>query len=78
MYKLPYDKKLHFSAGLGIALLVGILFGPILGLQIGIIIGIVKEIYDWHDYGLFDIYDMISTWAGSLVGYGLVYILHII
>lgn len=70
---IPYDKKLHFGAGLGIALLVGIVsFVPWYGLVAGVLAGIAKEVYDWHDYGKFDVKDMIATWIGALVGFGII------
>lgn len=65
--KIPYDKKLHFRWGCIIALLIG-LYDPILGLSTGVVAGVAKEVYDYLDYGLFDKYDMLATWAGALTG----------
>ena len=40
---IPKDKKLHFLAGLIIALLGGVIIGPITGIGFAIAAGIVKE-----------------------------------
>ncbi len=64
---MPYDKKLHFLWGCIIALLIG-LYNPIYGLSAGVVAGVAKEVYDYLDYGLFDKYDMLATWAGALIG----------
>ena len=71
---MAQDKKLHLLAGLGIAIIFG-WQNPLIGLGAGIIAGVAKEVYDYLDYGLFDKQDMFYTWAGSLLGAGLVYIL---
>lgn len=65
--KIPYDKKLHFRWGCIISILLG-LYDPVLGLSTGITAGAAKEVYDYYDYGLFDKYDMLFTWAGALTG----------
>lgn len=65
--KIPYDKKLHFLCGFLISLLVG-LYNPLYGLLAGVTAGVAKELYDYYDYGLFDKYDMLATWAGALIG----------
>ncbi len=61
------DKKLHMLCGLLISLLIG-LDNPIYGLFAGVVAGAAKEVYDYLDYGLFDKYDMLATWAGALIG----------
>ena len=71
---MAYDKKLHLASGLAIAFVFGIA-NPWIGLGCGMAAGVAKEIYDYFDYGLFDKYDMFATWAGSLLGAGLIYIL---
>ena len=77
--EVPYDKKLHFGAGLGISLVVGIVtFVPLYGLIAGVVAGFAKEVYDWHDYGKFDVKDMIFTWLGTLAGFGIITALHYI
>ena len=71
---MAQDKKLHLLAGLGIAIIFGLQY-PLIGLGAGIIAGVAKEVYDYLDYGLYDKQDMFATWAGSLLGAGLIYIL---
>lgn len=61
------DKKLHFLCGLLTSLLVG-LYNPVYGLSAGVTAGVAKELYDYYDYGLFDKYDMLATWAGAVIG----------
>ena len=68
------DKKLHLLAGLGIAIIFG-WHNPLIGLVAGFVAGIAKEVYDYLDYGLYDKQDMLYTWAGSLLGAGLCYII---
>lgn len=64
---MPYDKKLHFLCGFIISLLIG-LYNPLYGLSAGMIAGVAKEYYDLFNYGLFDKYDMLATWAGAVIG----------
>ena len=71
---MDYDKKLHLASGLAIAFAFGIA-NPWIGLGCGMAAGVAKEIYDYLDYGLYDKQDMLYTWAGSLLGAGLIYIL---
>ena len=70
---MAQDKKLHLLAGLGIAIIFGLQY-PLIGLGAGIIAGVAKEVYDYLDYGLYDKQDMLYTWAGSLLGAGLCYL----
>ena len=79
---MAYDKKLHFIAGVCITcvavLLCYLCNGTTnlwLGIGCGMVAGVAKEIYDYLDYGLFDKQDMLYTWAGSILGAGLVYII---
>lgn len=70
---IPYDKKLHFGAGLIIAILGGVVTDPITGIGLAIAAGIAKECYDdYHKDGSFDWRDMIATWIGGAVGFALV------
>lgn len=64
---MPYDKKLHLICGCIIALFVG-LYSPAYGLLASLLAGAAKELYDYYDYGLFDKYDMLATWAGAVIG----------
>ena len=71
---MAYDKKLHLASGLAIAFVFGIA-NPWIGLGCGMAAGVAKELYDYVDYGLYDKQGMLYTWAGSLLGAGLIYIL---
>lgn len=62
------DKKLHFAAGLIIALACGFFLSPLNCLVVSVSAGIAKELYDLYDYGEFDWNDMIVTWLGGLLG----------
>ena len=71
---MAYDKKLHLASGLAIAFVFGIA-NPWIGLGCGMAAGVAKEVKDEITYGGFDEFDMFATWAGSLLGAGLIYIL---
>jgi hypothetical protein len=67
--KIPYDKKLHFLAGLLIALVVSITVNPTCALIVSMVAGLAKEIKDYLDYGGPDVVDCLATWLGGGVGY---------
>ena len=76
---MDYDKKLHFIAGLCISVVAMLLYfyyyGIVnvwFGLGCGMDAGVAKEIKDEITYGGFDSLEMYATWAGSLLGAGLV------
>ena len=66
---MAYDKKLHFAAGLIIAITCGFIFNAYDALLAAFCAGIGKEIYDLCDYGKFDWLDMVVTWLGGFVGF---------
>lgn len=66
---MAYDKKLHFTAGLIIAIACGFVFNAYTALLAAVCAGIAKEIYDLCDYGKFDWRDMVVTWLGGFVGF---------
>ena len=79
---MPYDKKLHFLAGLCITCIVIITcyfnFGVVnlrFGLGCGMVAGVAKEVKDEITYGGFDYVDMLVTWLGAIAGAGLVYMI---
>ena len=74
---MAQDKKLHLLAGLGISIIFG-WHNPLIGIGAGFVAGIAKEVYDYLDYGGFDKLDMLYTWAGSLLGAGLCYIIGLV
>lgn len=62
------DKLLHFIAGL-LILIASYLFSDIFtAFCIAVVIGIAKEIYDMLTDGTFDVWDLMSTFIGSVVG----------
>lgn len=65
---MAYDKKLHFAAGLLIAISVGFLITPLYGMAAALFAGLMKEVRDWCCYKGFDWKDMVVTWLGGLVG----------
>ena len=71
---MAYDKKLHLLCGFAIAIVAGS-YTPATGLICGVVAGVAKEVYDKLDYGLFDKQDMFYTWAGAILGAGLVYMI---
>ena len=79
---MPYDKKLHFLAGLYITCVAIILcyciYGIVnlwFGLFFGVLAGLLKEVKDEITYGGFDYVDMLVTWLGAIAGAGLVYVI---
>lgn len=79
---MPYDKKLHFLAGLCITCVAIILcyciYGIVnlwFGLFFGVLAGLLKEVKDEITYGGFDYVDMLVTWLGAIAGAGLVYVI---
>lgn len=63
------DKVLHFAAGLGIAVAVGLIVEPLIGLTAGMAAGVLKEIKDEWNYGGSDLKDMLVTFAGAAIGW---------
>ena len=79
---MPYDKKLHFIAGLCISVVAMLLYfyyyGIVnvwFGLFFGVLAGLLKEVKDEITYGGFDYVDMLVTWLGAIAGAGLVYVI---
>ena len=65
---MAYDKKLHFAAGLLIAILAGYFIAPVWGLAAAVFAGFMKEVRDWGCYQGLDLKDMVTTWLGGLLG----------
>lgn len=68
---IPYDKKLHFIAGLAISLAVSIAINPTCGLITSMVAGVAKEVKDYLDYGGPDVMDCLATWLGGGIGYAI-------
>jgi hypothetical protein len=69
LQKIPYDKRLHFLAGLLICIIASLTVNPTYGLAFAMTAGVFKEIYDWYDYGDPDVIDCLATWLGGGVWY---------
>ena len=61
--------KMHFAAGLLVAILAGFVFCPEYGFGAALFAGFMKEWRDWGCYQGFDWRDMVATWSGGLIGY---------
>ena len=68
--KLRADKLKHFSAGLALSLLAGLLFCPIVGLATAVMVGALKEvIWDWLlKKGTPEFLDFVATVLGGALG----------
>ena len=71
--KIPRDKKMHFGAGMFLAMLFGWIYWW-LGLLAAVAYGIGKEVYDYHhqDTHTPEVLDAVATILGGLVGVGVV------
>ena len=65
---MAYDKRLHFAAGLLVAIAVGLACAPVYGLVAAFVAGVLKEARDWFTYRDFDEKDAVFTWLGGLLG----------
>ena len=66
---IPYDKLLHFIAGVLVAMFFSLLF-PITEsfcFIFSIAVGICKDLYYKLDYGRFDCLDVLATGLGGLL-----------
>lgn len=66
----PEDKFLHFSVVCGMFLAcraVGV--SVFMTVLLCTIVGIGKEVYDYFDYGLFSISDIVADYAGGIVAH---------
>jgi glycopeptide antibiotics resistance protein len=61
-------KQSHLWSGLAIMLSASLFFGFGLGLCIAVVAGLAKEWYDSLGHGTPDIWDIVATLTGSLVG----------
>lgn len=65
---IPLDKTAHFWSGLALMLSASLFFGWGLGLCIAVVAGLAKEWYDSLGYGTPDIWDIVATLTGGVVG----------
>lgn len=66
---MPIDKRLHFAAGVIIAVFFGAIIAPAAGFVLAFIAGILKELLDEASYSGYDWKDMVVTWLGGLSGF---------
>lgn len=71
--KIPRDKKLHFIAGLALALVISFAITPLVGFIAASACGVGKELYDMTGRGTPEWMDLWYTVAGGTVGAGFVY-----
>ena len=64
--------KMHFAAGLLIAISAGFLISPAAGLALAMLGGVVKEWWDWLGYNGPDWKDAVATSVGGAVGFVIV------
>ena len=70
---------LHMIVGFILMIIAVILIrNPIIAFTIVIIAGAGKELYDYIDYGQFDIWDMLFTILGGIIAYFLVKLISLI
>ena len=65
--KVPYDKLLHFVAGLIIAAFFNICFGVIPCAGLALLFGLLKELFDKYTTGSYDLWDAVATFIGGAV-----------
>lgn len=68
------DKLYHLIAGFLISAILGVRFDPMESLLLGMWAGVGKELYDFYDYGVFDVKDMLFTFLGAFLGAGIWYL----
>jgi len=66
--KIALDKQAHAWSGLAIMLSGSLFFGWGIGLCIAVVACFAKEWFDSLGYGTPDIWDIVATLTGSLVG----------
>lgn len=73
LYKVPFDKWLHFGAGLLAAAFCVITLGwpGWAGLLGAVAVGAAKEVFDWFTTKVVDWLDAVATIAGGAVVLGL-------
>jgi len=65
---IPLDKQAHFWSGLALMLSASLFFGWGIGLCITVVAGLAKEWFDSLGYGTPDVWDIVATLSGSILG----------
>jgi hypothetical protein len=66
--KIALDKQAHLLAGLAIMLSASLFFGWGIGLCIAVVAILAKEWFDSLRYGAPDVWDIVATLSGSILG----------
>lgn len=67
IYKVPFDKWLHFFAGLVITAFFAISLGWKCVLPVALVAGAAKEIFDYFTTKKIELWDAVATIAGGFV-----------
>ena len=65
---IPPDKVAHFWSGLALMLSASLFFGWGIGLCIAVAAGLAKEWFDSLGYGTPDVWDIVATLTGAVLG----------
>ena len=67
IYKVPYDKLLHFIVGLFVASFFNVSLGMLVCIIPALFAGVLKEAFDYWTTNQFDWLDLVATVAGGAV-----------
>ena len=67
IYKVPYDKLLHFIVGLLVASFFNVSLGMLVCIIPALFAGVLKEAFDYWTTNQFDWLDLVATVAGGAV-----------
>lgn len=70
---IKIDKVYHFAVSYSLLLTFNLVLSLAVSVAVVFLIGVLKEIYDYRDYGLFDIQDLVADAIGILAGVLIIY-----
>lgn len=70
---IKIDKVYHFVISYSLLLTFSLVLSLAVSVAVVFLIGVLKEIYDYHDYGLFDVKDLAADAAGISAGVLIIY-----
>jgi len=70
---IKIDKVYHFVISYSLLLTFSLVLSLAVSVAVVFLIGVLKEIYDYRDYGLFDIKDLVADAVGILAGVLIIY-----